>query len=59
MGTLVKASIPGEAQPIESSQFPMPQSGGIRLMLSTKPMAGDAPMMGGGAAGGPPMARTA
>ncbi len=55
MGTLVKASIPGEAQPIESSQFPMPQSGGIRLMLSTKPMAGDAPMMGGGAAGGPPM----
>lgn len=55
MGTLVKASVPGEDAPIESGQFPMPQSGGIRLMLSTKPMAGDAPMMGGGAAGGPPM----
>ena len=53
MNTLVKASVAGADKPIESSQFPMPQSGGIRLLLSTKPMAGEAPM--GGGAGAAPM----
>lgn len=56
MGTLVQARIVGvdDAQ-VTSSQFPMPQSGGVRVMLSTKPTAADAPMTGPGGAGGPPM----
>ena len=56
MGTLVQARIVGvdDAQ-VTSSQFPMPQSGGVRVMLSTKPTAADAPMAGPGGAGGPPM----
>lgn len=66
MGVLIKATVPGEdGAVVGSTQFPMPQAGGVRVMLSTKPVAaeatggapggGGAPMMGGGGAGGPPM----
>lgn len=56
MGVLVKATAPGlDGATVTSVQFPMPQTNGVRVMLSTAPVAGgDAPMMGGGA-GGPPM----
>ncbi|MEZ4399929.1 MAG: carboxypeptidase-like regulatory domain-containing protein [Kofleriaceae bacterium] len=59
MGLQVKASTAGEPDaPSASVTFPMPQSGGVRLMISTKVVAGAGgasagPMMGG--AGGPPM----
>ena len=56
MGTLVQARIAGvDATEVTSSQFPMPQSGGVRVMMSTAPVAADAPMAGPGGAGGPPM----
>ena len=49
---MVQARVTGEAGEMSSSRFPMPAAGGIKLILSTLPIAGTAmPPMGGG--GGP------
>jgi hypothetical protein len=52
-GAQVQAKIQSEdKQEIASEPFPLPDSGGVRVMLSTKPLV--APMAGGGG-GDPPM----
>lgn len=59
----VQLKVPSEAAErgeVESVRFPMPASGGVRVMLSTVPFAGNAAVPAGGAmgrpgaAGGPP-----
>lgn len=56
-GATVQATIQdAEGKPVTSDAFPVPEEGGARLMLSTKPFTGGGgmpPMMGGGAAGMP------
>lgn len=58
-GTTVQAKIVDTEGKEQTSQpFPVPSSGGTRVMLSTKPFAGGAgPMMGGPAGGAMPEAR--
>jgi hypothetical protein len=53
-GTQVQAKITdAEGKPVASDEFPVPPSGGVGVMLSTKPMAGGP--MGGPMAGNMPM----
>ena len=53
VGTTVQAKIKdGEGKDVTSEPFPVPSSGGTRVMLTTKPFTGNAgPMMGGPAMG--------
>ncbi len=57
-GATVQAKIlDAEGKEVTSSSFPVPSSGGARVMLTTKPFVGNAgPMMGGGGGGGGPAA---
>lgn len=53
--TMVQLKAPSEAADtgeVSSSQFPMPPAGGVRVMISTVPIRGAGPMMGGGANAG-------
>lgn len=53
--TVVMLKAPSEASDsgeVESSQFPMPAAGGVRLMMSTLPFKSGGPMMPGAGKGG-------
>lgn len=53
---MVQLKAPGEDGEVTSSTFPMPTTGGVRVMLSTLPFGGGKMGPAGPMAGGPPMA---
>ena len=51
-GMRVRISAPGDDGVVTATPFPMPMTGGVRVMVSTAKMAGGGPAMGGPMMGG-------